>query len=533
MNRGSSVLRLQFACLLLFFAAIALAAKLFGLFLLSDPLGQSVLVNSDTLLPMHMAWDLAQNPAAWAEYQWPRVPSLFPDMVYFHAAQRLGLGWRQALLFYPFMMLGLLAASMACVISRIRGGRLPEAMALAAAAVLAAIASLAALGTVTGAAPWAMALLILAPVSHGNAFIMTVLAAATADLARTGSKPGLAATLLLCLVGTVNDLLFAALFIGPLTLGLLAHAMRQHAGDERTSPPRRQWPPFGVLVPGLQLIAACSLACAIGWACQSQLNLQPFSAGLLRNPINASAQLIADIPNVPWSVLAIAGTALLAVTAIKALTVNRALVTETPPRSTFLVTFAAAAAAASLLLLSVSYVDPFSWRYGMAAIWWPITIGLAFGERRFAWLAQLQTPVLTCAGLALTGATIGLSQTVHPGLLAWHSPLEKCLTDGQSGLGLRAGLATYWIARQTEASSDWQLQVRPISDDGQTLPWGDDPGLYRHDAQDPARPAVFNFIVLDPAADRAAIQTRYGTPSRTAWCQANPVWIYDRGLKPF
>lgn len=191
----------------------------------------------------------------------------------------------------------------------------------------------------------------------------------------------------------------------------------------------------------------------------------------------------------------------------------------------------AVAAALGLSLLAVTYVDPNSGRYGMTCIWWPLTIGLA-----------LRRPIRRTSGVAAAaqwwlGGALLLAATVlafyrPPPLLTWHSPLETCLAGARARLGLRNGLATYWFARATEASSDWRWQVRPIAENGGVLPRGDDPTLYARDANKPGAPALFNFIAIDPGVDRAAIVRAFGASARRSDCSGAELWVYDHWLSP-
>lgn len=41
----------------------------------------------------------------------------------------------------------------------------------------------------------------------------------------------------------------------------------------------------------------------------------------------------------------------------------------------------------------------------------------------------------------------------------WHYTPETCISLNHDRLGLRDGLAGYWMARKVESSSDWKLQV--------------------------------------------------------------------------
>lgn len=498
--------------------------------LLSDSEGIGLLVTSDTLLPMHMAWDTHRFAAAWSSYQWPRIPSLVPDMFYFHGAERLGIGWRRALLGFIPTMLGLLALGMGAIIARVRRCGLAQATAQAALALAALMAGLAALAAAFGFGPWAAVILVVMPVSHGSGFILSLFAAAAADAALRGSRRAFWATMLLCFVGTFCDLLFVAAFLVPLAVATRIPVIRATMGQGV----RTLRNPAAVLRLAAQngaLVYGGLLACLTGWACQRLLKLQPVGGYLFRHPGDAITQMVRDFGHTPWTGLAAAGSiALIA----KAVAVScQAPDAAAPDRQSerFLIVHGAVAAALGLGLLAVTYVDPNSWRYGMACIWWPLTIGLALRRPvRRASVAPAAARWLIGGGLLLAATLLALLRP--PPLLTWHSPLETCLTGARARLGLRHGLATYWLARANEASSDWRWQVRPIAENGHVLPWGDDPTLYARDANKPAAPARFNFIVIDPGVDRAAIVGTFGAPARRSACPDAELWVYDHWLSP-
>ena len=135
-------------------------------------------------------------------------------------------------------------------------------------------------------------------------------------------------------------------------------------------------------------------------------------------------------------------------------------------------------------------------------------------------------------GGALLLAAVVLVTVRPPPLLSWHSPLETCVSGARDRLGLRHGLAPYWLARSTEASSDWQLQVRPIADDGSSLPWGDDPTLFARDANIAGAPSRFNFVVVDHSTNRAAVLQKFGPPVMHNPCPDAELWTYDHWLPP-
>lgn len=513
---------------------MALAAALFDCVLLSGGEGIPLFVTSDTLLPMHMAWDTHRFPAAWATYQWPRIPSLIPDMAYFHGAERLGIGWRGAWLGFIPLQLGLLALGIGAIVGRLQRRGLAVSAAQAGLALAVWMLVLAGLAAATGLGPWSAILLVLMPVTHGSGFVLSLFVAAAADAALHGNRRAFWATIGLCLLGAFSDLLFMIAFLIPLAAATRVAVLRPiiaHSGLRGLLDPRT-W--LRLLTHNGALLYGSMLACLIGWASQRMVNLQPLGTYLLRSPRDAVPQMLVDFPHTSWTGLVIAGSVALIAKAIAGLRQPAKTDATDHDSARFLIDFGAVAAVMGLALLAVTYVDPNSWRYGMTCIWWPLTIGLALRPPVKATKigsAVRSAPAYAVGGAMLLAAVV-LATVRPPPLLTWHSPLETCVSGARARLGLRHGLAPYWLARATEASSDWQLQVRPIADDGSSLPWGDDPTLFTRDANTPGAPAQFNFVVVDHSTNRAAVLQKFGTPIARDPCPDAELWTYGHWLSP-
>jgi len=121
-----------------------------------------------------------------------------------------------------------------------------------------------------------------------------------------------------------------------------------------------------------------------------------------------------------------------------------------------------------------------------------------------------------------------------PALLGWRSPVARCIADARTPRGepLHSGLATYWLARQTEAADDWRRQIAPITETGQRRIWGNDISLFTRDAHLAGQPARFDFIVIDPSVAQEAMIRTYGAPVRRTACGGAQLWIYDHWLSP-
>ncbi|HWU03202.1 MAG TPA: hypothetical protein VN222_10720, partial [Novosphingobium sp.] len=277
---------------LLLLSALTLASSLFNTCLLSSGEGLDLLVQSDSLLPAQMAWDMHQSPAWARHFQWPRVPSLFPDMVWFHAAAWLGLSWRHAWLAYTPLILSMLAGAMGGLIAALRGESGVQAWlrgsTLAALAIALGMAAITLLAARTGLAPWKDALMVLAPASHGDGFILSLLATVAAMQAMRGNRKAWRAMLAFCVVGTFGDLLFVAAFLAPLAVASRLSAWQ--AGGRKAAL-TGQW----------GLLRDCTAACLAGWLGQSALFRQSVNEVELHRPADALRGMAGGMATAPWT----------------------------------------------------------------------------------------------------------------------------------------------------------------------------------------------------------------------------------------
>jgi len=180
----------------------------------------------------------------------------------------------------------------------------------------------------------------------------------------------------------------------------------------------------------------------------------------------------------------------------------------------------------TLVFAALAYDGLGSLRYAMPLLWWPIIWSAAALARAL----RRTNGLLASAGLA--GITVALTtgyllQGPHwPAIVTWHDPLAACLRDAQKTAGVRAILADYWHARRVAASSDWQLQVDQLTEEGAAYYWGNDRFWFTHDISESSRPPDYNAIVLD-GLDAQQVQRSYGSPSRILNCPGSEVWLYD------
>jgi hypothetical protein len=171
-----------------------------------------------------------------------------------------------------------------------------------------------------------------------------------------------------------------------------------------------------------------------------------------------------------------------------------------------------------------------SLRYWPAIIAWPIVlisavvvVGLSDNLSRV--LAPLAAAVvLVFAGFELRATTL---QTLQ----AWRDPLADCLLHEGPRLGLKDGLADFWLARPAVISSGWRLQIEQIGG-GRYGKWGNNPYWASHSRLNPGAPPVFNYVIPGRINSDDDVREHFGAPSRIEQCAGHPIWIYDRPLDP-
>jgi len=139
-------------------------------------------------------------------------------------------------------------------------------------------------------------------------------------------------------------------------------------------------------------------------------------------------------------------------------------------------------------------------------------------------LALIAAVVLVFAGFELRATTL---QTLQ----AWRDPLADCLLHEGPRLGLKDGLADFWLARPAVISSGWRLQIEQIGG-GRYGKWGNNPYWASHSRLNPGAAPVFNYIIPGRINSDEDIKEHFGAPSRIEQCAGHPIWIYERPLDP-
>ena len=506
-------------------AAPAALGILFFYGLLNNAYVLGQFIQSDSLLPAQLVWDLAHHSYAWRGFQFPRVLSLVPDLLFFAAIQLFGIGWRWGMALLATTISILLAWAGSLVVASLTSVGRANAFVLCTLGVIVTfMPSICAFhDPAVNPLPWMIPLLVIVPVSHGGAFVLSLFAASIAAKALRGSHAAFWSGVALSAIGTFSDLLF----IGELLLPLLfAAAAVWRIGAVSFRRAASVW-------------AACAIACGIGWGAQLPLfrqGLPPLGRHLLVYQMKQWAGEWSQLPWAIWSFLLFAIAILIALIRVCSV-VRQSPVPATRFRETFYWSFGLSAALTSVIPLTALYIMSNCYRYAMPLLWWPPILLLSLWPTR--WVPNIHL-------LGLLGApALILPFVLHqPKILHWTTAAASCIAGRAKPLGLDAGLASYWNARTTAASTDWQVQVDQIRSDGGIYIWGNDLASYLHAINDPSRPPRYNFIIvdseLDPAnskldlvgsrLDPAALLAHYGPPNRVVDCEGAKLWVYSHSL---
>jgi hypothetical protein len=494
--------------------ALSIVVVVFGI--LARPEAIEQFVNSDSLLPAHMAWDVTRHDYALANFQWPRVPSL-PDLAFFFALDLAGASWRTSMLLYICTVVAAVVAGTGWIVARMRGFTFRRGVFWAGIAVLMALGcALVGLGAATSEAKIVPPqLYLLVSVTHGNAFLLSLAASCTALGAIRGSRPQAWVTWAVCALGMFSDTIFLGYFIAPFVLAGLVLGLR-HRGVAAA-------PSLQAL---LRFTASAVLACLIGWLAKLPLPIQEMVV-TFPGPVKSLGIFLDDLPRMPWVILVLVLTALLGAWALWALrpSAGQSPATSTEIDRQWLALTGIGSSVMSLGLAVLLYNDSYAYRYALPFLWWPLAVALG----------QLKLPeggnVEAAAGIVaiMVTACLPLGASLLP---TWRAPLERCLSDHRAEWGLRAGLAPYWQSRQAMASSDWTLQLDPIDLQGNADMWGNNSAAFTHDMTAPERAPHYNFVVATEDLDPIRIETYFGPASRYETCHGFDILIFSNPIQP-
>jgi hypothetical protein len=505
--------------------AIAVALGLIvALGLFGHPAPIAEFVNSDSLLPAHLAWDVAHHSEALRTFQWPRVISL-PDIAYFMGAQWLGLGWRLSYPIYTWLVSLVLIAAIAALVARVR--RVEFARALLAAGLLVGaillLAGLAAMARPDKQIVWMPLLFALVPVTHGNGFILSLFAARAALDHADGNRRSGTIGLALCALGAFSDTLFVLYFLAPFWAATFVSEL---TGRSAGVTARHSGAALRCTI-GRGLI--WTIACLVGWFAQQLVYRQGFSEMDLKPVVDNFYSFLRNLEFMPWLVPAMA---LLVIVPLREARLLRRGSPAASVERNWLAWFGSTAALLGLITMVVfqgeeaDFRSYYTYRYALPLLWWPFVLLLAATPLP-------RPPLLRLAPVGLAALALVLLPLGPPAILGWRSIAERCVAEHKVQLGLRAGLASYWTARAAMASSDWNTQIDQLSYSGDAYMWGNDVAAYRQDIHDRTRRPAYNFLIADATLDQFELSIRYGLEDHRVPCgNGLELLAYNRAVEP-
>ncbi len=434
-----------------------------------------------------------------------------PDLAAIVLLSGLIPSWRVVMLLYAALSYSSLVLLGGFVAARLSGRSVRDGA--AAFLALSALALLLDLGLLRQTGIFTF---IIAPVIHSGSFVLSLAGlCAGRSAARRPTVPGCGLLAGFTLLGVLSDRLFVGSFAIPFAAAAIGCAL---AARSRAA-----------LRGALAVAAAVTAGSALAVLADHVL----FSTLLTRQadpvPLNGFGHLpalLADIRvdlSLVWAAVVLIAPA----------------VWRRPDREALFWRIAGAATVAGFLgVLPLLYSNQHSGRYVQAIWWWGLivlTASLLRYNRRLPTTAGAAAAGLTFAAMLATGR----SSPAPSNLLRADTTLARCLEPLVRSGALHAGVAGFWVARVTEAASDWTLQIEPVRSDGSAFVWGNNPVYYRVRKDDPSEPVLIDYVILDRQTGTdwlsgPRMRARFGDPSRVIECPANEVWIYARpgGLGP-
>ncbi|HWN48801.1 MAG TPA: hypothetical protein VNO18_03060 [Xanthobacteraceae bacterium] len=472
--------------------------------------------NSDLLLPVSFMWNLRHDPATWTTFQLPRIPSIFPDLVAYGTLDAVLGDFRAAIFGYSVFQCIAFACAAGWVISQVAHTRFVHAAALflvlTEAVILVDLCS----------TPIAHHFEIFAPVEHFGAFLMSLVTVALVMSLLESWRALLAALLTICcFLAFLSNRIFMFEFVLPLGAALLVLLLSGRVSWSR----------------GAALVSCTAIGVVAAAGADRLLTRQPDAA--IERPLSNVMNFLGDAPgylHAVWlSAIISLGVPYLVFAAYPFMKSWWSATPDAGPHrpersAVFLWSFAATAIVGILALGAALYTDPGSYRYLTAPLFWPLifvaVMAIQFGGRYtigIAWCALL--------GLSAAFMVRAHDRNFVPGVATWQNALATCLLEQRDRMGLKAGIAEYWLSRPATIATNWTLQVDPVVGDGTPYVWGNNWQSYRRSILNSGQAPEYNFIVVDKLNPAALVQ-KFGQPERTALCGSYTLWVYAEPIGP-
>jgi len=475
-----------------------------------DPRTLGSVYNSDILLPASFFWNLWHDPDSWTSFQLARVPSIFPDLVVYGVLDKTLGGFRAAIFGYSVFQFFAFACAAGAVAGQVAHTRFVHAAALVLV-LIAGVMFVELKFEIIG-----LHFEILATMEHFGAFLMSLVAVALLMALIESWREWLAALLAICcFLAFLSDRLFMFDFVLPAGGTLLVLRWVGRVSRSRAA----------------AIVSRIAIGLVLAVAADHLLSREPIPK--ITQALSHAMRFFAETPAYLHSV---------GVSAIISIGVPYLVFAAYPfirswaptaagddrhglDRSAMLLwCFAAFAIVCVFALTAAVYADQGSYRYLAAAVFWPLIFvviaALQIGGRhvvRFGWCVLLSLGVVFAAAAG--------KQNFVPATATWRDALATCLLQQRDRLGLKAGIAEYWLARTATVGSNWRVQIDQVTGDAAPLLWGNNPRSYRRSIQNPAQAPDYNFIVVDKL-DSAAVLRKFGQPQRSEPCGSYTLWIY-------
>ncbi|MSO99681.1 MAG: hypothetical protein EXR07_01330 [Acetobacteraceae bacterium] len=469
-----------------------------------------LLLTSDSLTPTDFIWDLLHHGDAWAGFEQPHSPGFFPDETVVGIVQAVTGSWRVAMAAWVLVVLLWLVTAGSAIAAHIAQCTHRTAT-LAVLALVLPLMTTAALyssdmhpGTNAQGIFFSWILTLL-PGGHGGNFLLALTAALVASRAAKHVRVrDIACLTFLSFAGEVSDQLSLISLLAPVTAALLGGLLAGTIRKENA----------------IRLLTCVWFGAALGGFCASKMDRQYMPHPSFDSFLEHAGRFLAEL-----------GDHLDVIAAMLVLTIALAVLAWRDGLRLwpggFWPVFAAVSSFGSLAFTAIFYEDVWSFRYALPLLWWAVIFAATLLVKAGPWWfwASRGWVAAMAAGLAMVWVSAGAQV---PRLLTWSTPLASCLREA----GLQAGLADFWIARQTSIASDWSLQIGALNAFGAARIWGNDRLWFTHDIHDGTRRPPYRFIVTDRLPVER-LSAAYGEPDRVMMCGNSTVWVFNDSAKLF
>ncbi len=495
---------------------LALGTILLFLLNRNDVVAVRHLTNSDSLFPTIFSWDFLRQHYSWAGFQFPRIPSFVPDLaLYLPLFSALG-DYRQAIFVYAIVQAFAFFALGGVVVSRIAGcpvinGALVLLMVMTGVLLIDRFFP-----------PIPHHRLIFTQVEHGGVVLISLAAlVSTLPLLTRWGWAAAGALVTICFLGFLSDRLFA-----------FAHCLAAATGLAVL------W--FLTLLPrhrALAIVACVAAGVALALVADRLLFRQPdirpsevadhfaqfvVGTGAFLRHARVSATLTLAIPilvfigaGIWWLGRRVSGGPQSSVLTFR----------DNDVTPMFAWIYFAVGMTAVIPITAAIYIDEGGYRYLGTLLYWPI-LGMAI---ILASLIPRIVMPMSFAYLPVVAAII-FATAGHNGfaplILRWENPLSMCLLKERDALGLKAGLAEYWVARPAMVGTGFSLQLDQITRSGDAYLWSNNWTWFDRSYADPSVPPQYNFIVMNEIHE-SEVRQKFGSPDRIAVCDTFTFWLYD------